>query len=366
MRPYVGKMREVRKVAPPGLQQVHMHEKIFSHHPHPVQSGIPTMHVEQQHGKVITHNYGHQEGGWTLAPSFATYVNGLLLDSPYSSGLGKETPITVLGAGMLGLFTAYDLVQRGFENITIVAEKIEALPSHHAGALLTPVVTKNNVEMQKIVGQIGIDAYSFFESIAKGKNPDFKEGASLLSAYFESREQSGLESHVGTVMQPAKDVTLDFGNGTTRDMVAYDDAIYIDTVKMMAALHKHLKGKAMFEERKVTSFSDLRDSFIINCTGLGSAQFDGSHEAIPPQGHSVMLKNQKAEDMRYVIVSSHGDGKDKRSFYMYPKQLPGAHAGDSGVIGGIVGEGADKGKPHEQQLDSILHHAKDFFGTKLN
>jgi len=42
---------------------------------------------------------------------------------------------------------------------------------------------------------------------------------------------SFLEPHVGVVMQKAKDVTLDFGNGTKRDLVVYDHGIFIGPQK---------------------------------------------------------------------------------------------------------------------------------------
>ena len=368
MRPYVGKMREVRKVLPPKLEVVHVHQQILSHRP--MRHDVPNMSVEQRDGKVIAHNYGHGGNGWTLAPSCATYVNGQLINSIYSNGLGKDTPITVVGAGALGLFTAYDLVKRGFQNIIVVAEEFESLPSHHAGALLAPVFAGKNPEMQQIVGNMGVDAYSFFESIAKGKNADFPEGAKLLPAYFESQEASGLEPYVGKVMQPAKEVALDFGNGTTKDMVAYDDGIYIDTAKIMATLHKLLKGKVMFEQRKVTSFADIKSSFIINCTGLGAAELNDDHTMASGQGHLITLKGQNPADMQYMIVSSFTDGvtesgqKVKRSFYMFPKQQLDTPDDHIGVIGGTFIEGATSETPNKEEFDILLQGAKDFYGIK--
>jgi len=40
--------------------------------------------------------------------------------------------------------------------------------------LFAPVSMDNNPEMQKIINEIGINAYKFFAKIAKNKNPDFK------------------------------------------------------------------------------------------------------------------------------------------------------------------------------------------------
>jgi glycine/D-amino acid oxidase-like deaminating enzyme len=67
---------------------------------------------------------------------------------------------------LVGLFTAYDLVKRGYSNITIYAEKIDSLASHNAGGLLAPVSMDNDHAMQPIIDQIGIDAYRFYDEVA--------------------------------------------------------------------------------------------------------------------------------------------------------------------------------------------------------
>lgn len=109
------------------------------------------------------------------------------------------------------------------------------MTSHNADGLLAPVSMDNEPKMQKIIEQIGIDTYKFYARIAEKNHKNFKEGAMIVPTYFENREESGLEAYIGIVMQPAKDVILDFGTGTTRKMVSYDDGISIDTAKMMTA-----------------------------------------------------------------------------------------------------------------------------------
>jgi len=120
------------------------------------------MSVELIGDKVVANNYGHGGSGWTLGPGSANYVNKLLIESKNSSDLTKSTPITIIGGGALGLFSAYDLVQKGYKDITIVSERYDNLTSHNAGGLLAPVSMDNNPGMQKIINKIGIDAYKFF------------------------------------------------------------------------------------------------------------------------------------------------------------------------------------------------------------
>ena len=71
-------------------------------------------------------------------------------------------------------------------------------------------------------------------------------------------------------MQAAKDVIVDFGTGTRRNMVAYDDGIFIDTAIFMISLMEYLKPIAKFVTDKVNHFKEIDSKFVINCAGLGA------------------------------------------------------------------------------------------------
>lgn len=294
----------------------------------------------------------------------------MLIESKNSSDLTKSTAITIIGGGALGLFSAYDLVQKGYKDIIIVSERYDNLTSHNAGGLIAPVSMDNNPEMQKVINKIGIDAYKFFAKIAKNKNPDFKKGAVIVTTYFENREESGLEPYVGVVMKPSKDVILDFGNGTTRKMVAYDDGIFIDTAIMMSALTDYLRPKVKFVQKKIDNFSEIDSKYIINCTGLGAKELNNDDAMVSIQGHLIMLKDQKPQDLSNMILVYFKEGetaskqKVKRSFYMFPKKLPNTSANDIVVIGGTFIEGATSATPNKEEFNIMLKGAKDFYGIK--
>jgi D-amino-acid oxidase len=229
----------------------------------------------------------------------------------------------------------------------------------------------NDPEMQKIIDQIGIDAYKFYASIAQKKHRDFKDGAVIVPTYFENREDSGLEPYVGKVMNPAKDVMLDFGNGTTRKMVSYDDGIFIDTAKMMTGLREYLeKKKIKFIQKKIRSFSELDNKYVINCSGLGSGELNTDREMASVQGHLIMLKDQNPQDLQHMILVYFNEDKTKsgqkvkRSFYIFPKHLPNTGVNDIGVIGGTFIEGATHETPNEEEFDILLEGAKKFYGIQ--
>ena len=169
-------------------------------------------------------------------------------------------------------------------------------------------------------------------------------------------------------MQPAKDVTLDFGNGTTRPMVAYDDSIFIDTAGFMKELTDYLKPKVRFEQGKVTDFASLDSKVVIDCTGLGAAELDHDDKMVSVQGHLVMLNDQVPADLQYMILvyfdsaKTKSGQKVKRSFYFMPKRLQGAGPNDVGVVGGTFIEGATPETPNYEEFDIMMAGARKFYG----
>jgi hypothetical protein len=359
---------EVRKITPPNLDNAHLGKRILCHRP--MREGSPQMNVINLNGKIIANNYGHGGSGWTLGPGAATYVISLLDKEMLTNKLTKDEPITVVGGGALGLFSALELVEKGYKNITVLAASFENLTSHNAGGLIAPVSMDNDPKMQKLVDQIGIDAYTFFKKVALKQHAYFNEGAIVVPTYWDNRNDSGLEPYVGKVMMPAKDVILDFGTGTTRKMVVYDDGIFVDAGKFMDLLHNHLKGKVKFVTKKIENFAEVKDKVIVNCTGNGAKNLSNDDKMVSVQGHLIMLKDQNPKAIDHMILVYFGKNKTKsgfdvkRSFYIFPKRLFNSHINDVGVIGGTFIEGADSSTPNEEEFDIMLQGAKDFYGIK--
>ena len=357
---------EVRQITPPKLDKAHLGKHILCYRP--MRQGTPEMSVEKKGDKWIAHNYGHGGSGWTLGPGAAQYVIGQLEQKLNANKLDKNTPIAVIGGGVLGLFSALELLDRGYQNITMVAQSFDDLTSHNAGGLLAPVSMDNHPDIQPLIDKIGIDAYLFYKKIAEGKNTLIPNGAVIIPTYFENREESGLEPYVGKVMQPAKDVLLDFKNGTKRKMVAYDDGIFMDTGSLMVSLKKALEGKVKFEKRTVNDFSELKQNVIVNCTGNGAKELNKDNNMIPVQGHLVMLKDQVLKDLQYMILvyfkkeTTNSGFPVKRSFYIFPKKLPGSPPQDIGVVGGTFIEGALPNTPNLEEFKIMMEGAKRFYG----
>ena len=73
-----------------------------------------------------------------------------------------------------------------------------------------------------------------------------------------------------------------------------------------------------------------------------------------------MLKDQKPQDLQYMISVHIGDGqtksghKVKRSFYQMPKHLPESPINDVGVFGGTFIEGATIDTPTQEEFNIVI------------
>lgn len=151
---------EVRKITPPNLDDSYLGTKMVG--VRPIRTGCPKLIVEKIGDQVVAHNYGHGGSGWTLAPGSAEYVNQLLLKSTYGIHLNYDSHITIIGAGVIGLFTAYDLIKKNFTNITIIAEQFDNLTSHTAGGRLGLSTMDNDPQMQLLIDKIGVETFKFY------------------------------------------------------------------------------------------------------------------------------------------------------------------------------------------------------------
>ncbi|MCP3660744.1 MAG: FAD-binding oxidoreductase [Bacteroidetes bacterium] len=362
-----GSKLERRKLLPPKLKKENIKLKISCYRP--VRKTGPAMYVENRNNKVIAHNYGHGGGGWSLAPGAAKYVIDKLDLEIKARHLSKNEPIVVIGAGIIGLFSVYELIKKGYTNITIVAEDFSELPSNHAGGLWSPFHIGDISAMKDLVLQIGINSYKFFADIAKGKNDDFKFCAKFMPAYFKEKNRD-LELFVGSVLKPAKQVLADFGNGNTKKMYVYDDIMIINTPLTITKLtNKLMNNSVKYVKKTLNSFQELEEKIIVNCSGYGSKKLCNDKNMVSVQGHLLVLKNQNPKSLNYLLTVPIEEGfingyKVKRLFYIIPRHDPGTPESSIGVIGGTLIEGVEKDVINAEEFNKIIERAKKFYGIK--
>jgi len=357
---------QTRYLRAPALQEEHWGENVLCHRP--MRYGSPKMGIEKKDQKIVVHNYGHGGSGWTLAPGCAKYVIDLFEQEKDNAQISQNTPINIIGAGALGLFTAHELVSRGYSNIVITAERFDDLVSHRAGGFLAPSTMDVDPNKQKIIDAICFEAYRFYAQIAQGEHKDFPASGALIMPIYLKRDDTRLQAYEDVVMRKPQDVVVDFGNGKRYEMKVYDDGIFMDTNIMMNALTAFLRDKVQWVQKKIESFEELKEPCIFNCAGLGAQQINHDDAMVSVQGHLILLKDQSPTDMNYMIsfyvdeAQSESGQFIKRSIYMFPKHVPGSPENDIGVMGGTFIEGATKDTPHTQEFALIVDRAREFFG----
>lgn len=111
---YLGDPVETVQLTPPIIKPMSQMDQVACYRS--VRSVMPRILVESERGnystttygswcileKIVAHNYGHAGSGWTLAPGSATYVVDGVIKEMYIQGLGKDEPVVIVGAGVVG------------------------------------------------------------------------------------------------------------------------------------------------------------------------------------------------------------------------------------------------------------------------
>ncbi len=125
--------------------------------------------------KLIVHNYGYGGYGLSLCFGGSSEVLNILNHEMSRDSNFTKGEVAVLGAGIVGLATAYDLVQKGFK-VSIYADQFYPNITSYIAAgiwttpfqreLKTPEITRRYQKM------IATSEKRYFQSV--GDNPEFK------------------------------------------------------------------------------------------------------------------------------------------------------------------------------------------------
>jgi len=266
------------------------------------------------------------------------------------------------------------LHEKGYQNIEIIAEKLNDTPSYNAGGMYgIASLNLGDEMMKKDCEHLALETYRRLAKIAEGKDPLFDKGVMKIDAYTGNDEEQGiLPDPMGLdvlidngIIPPGEDVIVDFGKKKVK-MLRYQTFFIYTTMFMMELLRLCKERQVKITEKKVTSFSEIDSPVIFNCAGLGAKELTNDEELHPVCGHMIELQNQpKIEETNYIMcikiaskpVKTPEEYEDLPFFYYMPK--------GEGVIGGtfcIDYDGKDK-EFNEKEFRGLIERARILFGA---
>lgn len=296
--------------------------------------------------KLIIHNYGYGGSGLTLSFGGVQEVLEILE--------GQKNPskiVAILGAGVVGLTTAYDLQEKGYEVHIYADEWSPNLTSNVAAGIWSPLIFPKNLSAEKTHLHLRMEENSkhrFLKSI--GDNPEFM-GVRFIPSY-SFKTQASQESNR---TNQREEITAHFDNGMTKK----GRRIYelgIDGQLFMNDLYLKIKQRgAVLKQCHLESLEDvlsLKESIIINCTSMGSVKLFNDQEFIPVRGQIVYLKHQKNIDYLY-FHNIDNDPNDSNIFFVsvYPWS-------DRIILGGVYEECQNKPIIDQKIIDKMIKNAE--------
>lgn len=343
-------------LTPPLLTDTHIHKKISCIRPH--RERIFKVEMEQKDSKTIFHNYGHGGAGWTflfgcVQESIRQFEEFMRQNSNF-----KNKSICVIGAGCYGLLTAIMLAHRGFA-VHIVAKEIDNIPSYKAAGFFFPRWRKSSSdEEKKVFLHRGIESYSSYLKIANGTHSFIAKGIQIIPGYFGPDIDPGFSPYIQkNLIAPSQPVLVDFGNGKQYHMNEYQ-IIFMDSITLMRELHKNITLlKIPIVQKEITSWCQIPEQLIFNCSGWGAKQLTQDPKLLPVQGHLISLQNQPK--LKYLInvkvVMQTPRGPRDELIYFAPK--------DEGILGITFLRNQSNAGSNAHEFDRLLQRSRDFFGS---
>ncbi len=307
----------------------------------PCRRGGLRLEIEQRAdiGKTILHNYGHGGSGVTLG--FGTAVE--TADNAEQC-LQDCEPIGVLGAGVVGLTSARELLLRG-HRVRVYAEKrAKQTTSIIAGALWLPIGVEfgRSVSETEHFKRVLHASHSVFQQIDRERY-----GVEQMPIY---EPAYALEEHRlfgnGTIAPGERLDLLPLAGPPRSGRVFRTDFIHTDQFldALVDEIHE-LGGEFVYRVFEgIDDLGTLDERVLVNALALGSREIFGDDRVFPARGVLVHLKPQ---DLGYGVH----DGFR----YMFPRR-------SCLILGGCFLEDDWNDQPEDAIVDEILAHHRRFFG----
>ena len=215
----------------------------------PVRKYGVRIEMESIQNKLIIHNYGYGGSGLTLSFGGSKEVLEILNNQ---NAISKT--VAILGGGVIGLTTAYDLLEQGYD-VHIYADNWSPnLTSNVAAGIWSPLwLPEGTPEEQKILNQRMLEASEQRFLMSTGEQPEFA-GVRFIDSY--SFKSDSLQEAIKTKHR-GEDVVVYFDNGVIKKGKRISE-LSIDGKLFMEDLFSKVKSKgARLKERHFGNLDDV-------------------------------------------------------------------------------------------------------------
>jgi glycine/D-amino acid oxidase-like deaminating enzyme len=299
--------------------------------------------AEQIGSKKVVHHYGHGGCGVTLSWGTAH----LAVDEAHD---GRVADYAVIGCGAVGLATARLLQRRG-GRVTIYTKDLPPqTTSNIAGAQWQPFTIadrdKRTPAFDEQLEKASRLSHRYFQDLVGDRY-----GVRWIENYACSEEASeGYREDPIVDLYPDQEILAPGEHPFPFAHVRRFTTLFIETpVYLEAVLHDFM---AMGGRLEVRAFNDpseletLRESVIVNCTGIGAKELFGDEELTPIKGQLTVLLPQPEVD--YITLAG--------NLYMFPRR-------DGILLGGTTEREVWDLEVNEEAKAAVVEgHARFFAG----
>lgn len=304
--------------------------------------------IEAEHigSKLIIHNYGYGGSGLTLSFGGVLEVTNILDNQTTSS-----KTVAILGAGVVGLTTAYDLLEKGYDVHIYANEHSPNLTSDVAAGIWSPLSFPKDLSEEKKQLHLRMQKNAeirFLKSV--GDSPEFA-GVRIIPSYSFKTQTSQESDRV----QQREEIIAYFDNGVIKRgrriyELGIDGQVFMNDLSNKVKQNGAALKKCHFES--LEDILNLREQIIINCTSMGSIKLFNDQEFIPVRGQLVYFKPQKEIDYLYFHnIDNLPDDPNLFFVSIYP-------CSDRIVLGGVYEQNQNEATVTQDVINKIIENGE--------
>ena len=291
--------------------------------------------------------YGNCGMGIILSWGSAHEALGLVQAAHYTV---PDCTIAVIGAGVIGLTTAYLLLTHGYR-VRVYARDLPPHTTSNIAAGLWSVGKRSRPKDDQLFDRLQRTSWNTYTALAD--NPDAAlRGVARMNIYAFNADPGLAVPLVPEGLMPMP-VTTDVRMGIyTKQATCYetfriDVPIYMDDLFNVV-----VRMGAEVIRKTIHSFSELPEDIIVNCTGLGARELAQDSTVYPVRGQLLYLDPQKSID--YMVFAKIEDSGQKAYVFLLPQE--------SRLVIGTTFDPDNTNQDIDPTIsEALLMHAAQFF-----